>query len=195
MSAGLSQAQTCNDDTERNRGALGRHRDRDWCEWSHVLRRPQRYLDPPRRPLSADPAHGYTSFIHTKHGEVYGTHFEQFAITYGPLIMIGILFVGGVFSFKFFYLEHDAEKWDRFSENIMLHQKARAGGRLEEKSSRSREAATKLSTRLYRRGDRDDRLRCAVDGRALTPPDFQSLLNTTDASQPVSSARAAVASP
>jgi hypothetical protein len=63
------------------------------------------YLDPSRRPLSPDPGQGHTSFIHAKHGDVYGPHFEQLASTYGSLLMLAVLLAGAAFSFRFFYVE------------------------------------------------------------------------------------------
>ncbi len=63
------------------------------------------YLDPSRRPLSPDAVRGYTSFIHAKHGDVYGTHFEQLTATYGPLLIIMLWLVGLAFEFRFFYVE------------------------------------------------------------------------------------------
>jgi hypothetical protein len=63
------------------------------------------YLDPPRRPLSPDAVRGYTSFVHAKHGDVYGTHFEQLTATYGPLLMITLWLIGMAFEFRFFYVE------------------------------------------------------------------------------------------
>lgn len=45
------------------------------------------------------------SLIHIKSAEVYGTHFEQLAATYGPLLMIMILLVSAAFAFRFFHVE------------------------------------------------------------------------------------------
>jgi hypothetical protein len=63
------------------------------------------YLDPRRRSISPDAAQGYTSLIHAKHGDVYGTYFEQLTTTYGPLLMLLILTANIAFSFRYFYIE------------------------------------------------------------------------------------------
>jgi hypothetical protein len=58
-----------------------------------------------RRPLSPDTVRGYTSLIHIKSAEVYGTQFEHFVATYGPLLLFMIVLFSGAFEFRFFYLE------------------------------------------------------------------------------------------
>jgi hypothetical protein len=63
------------------------------------------YLNASRRPLSPDAAHGYTSLVHAKHGDVYGTQLEQLAVNPGPLLMIMILLVSVAFDIRFFRVE------------------------------------------------------------------------------------------
>ena len=46
-------------------------------------------LSPPLRPLSPEPALGYTHLLKTKHGVAYGTYFEHLAVTYGIWVTWG----------------------------------------------------------------------------------------------------------
>jgi hypothetical protein len=70
-----------------------------FCGWLSA------YLDPSRRSLSPDLARGYASLVQAKHGDIYGTHFEQLAVNPGPALMIMILLFSAGFEFRFFYVE------------------------------------------------------------------------------------------
>jgi hypothetical protein len=55
------------------------------------------YLSPPKRPVSPEPALGYTYFFKAKYGYVYGTFFEYLAVTYGVWMSWIAVAVSGVF--------------------------------------------------------------------------------------------------
>jgi hypothetical protein len=54
------------------------------------------YLSPPVRPVVPVIALGYTHFFKAKHGGVYGTYFEQLAVTFGIWVAWGGLLLTGL---------------------------------------------------------------------------------------------------